>query len=125
MSILGDLSAQTNLLKGHATWNGLKVVITDHALADDGWNFRPSRNRSARIHKKLMKRFGSMSKRVPSSYQMGSTLFIHPAMWEKLLSRVQLTNVPDMTWNKWGGGVPIYGALPLELASSIFDFTAT
>jgi hypothetical protein len=46
--------------------------------------FPPSRHRSARIHKKLIKRFGGIYKRKPAMFIVGDTLVIHPALMPEL-----------------------------------------
>lgn len=63
---------------------GIRIVETTSAVVADGYNFPPSKNRSARIHKKLIKRFGTMVRYVPTSYKMGDVLYVHPAMMREL-----------------------------------------
>ena len=58
---------------------GLNIVFNDLLLKDsDVRNFQFSKNRSKRIHKKLVKRYGSEFRKVPVMYQMGNTVFAHP-----------------------------------------------
>lgn len=62
------------------TFAGLKIVETPMATEPDGYNFKQSTNPSARVTKKLLKRFGSWERRKPAIYQRGDILFCHPAL---------------------------------------------
>lgn len=45
--------------------------------------FPASKHRSARIHKKLVKRFGGEFRREPAIYRAGNTIYAHPAFREE------------------------------------------
>jgi len=63
----------------------MDVIVSDAALKDgDERLFPESRNRSARIRKKLIKRHGGEFRKVPCIYQMGNKLVAHPVMYERL-----------------------------------------
>lgn len=60
---------------------GLKIIYTHEATQPDGFNFPDSKNRSARVWKKLIKRFGSWERRKPCIIRLGDdTLFVHPTL---------------------------------------------
>ena len=64
---------------------GLKLIFTDAATeATNERLFPPSKHRSKRIHKKLVKRFGGEFRKVPAMYKMGNTVYCHPAMKPRL-----------------------------------------
>ena len=67
------------------TFNGLPIIVSSNALQEsDERLFPPSRHRSKRIHKKLVKRFGGEFRKVPAIWQCASGLFVHPTMYEEL-----------------------------------------
>ena len=58
----------------------MKIVFTPHAHKDSEKRLFPaSKNRSARIRKKLIKRYGGEFVRVPAMYQAGDTIIAHPS----------------------------------------------
>lgn len=63
-----------------------KIYVTESAaeIAPGEFNFPPSRHRSKRIHKKLVKRFGSYEKRKPATFQIGDTIYMHPVHWHEM-----------------------------------------
>ncbi len=66
---------------------GLKIVVSQHAVritVSEERLFPASRHRSARIYKKLLKRYGGefKIKITPISYQIGNTLIMHPTIYE-------------------------------------------
>jgi hypothetical protein len=68
---------------------GMKIVVSQHAVritVSEERLFPASRHRSARIHKKLVKRYGGefKVKITPITYVMGNTLFTHPTLYEEL-----------------------------------------
>lgn len=76
---------------------GLKVVVSEAALQDSDIRLFPtSKNRSARIHKKLVKRFGGEFKKVPAIYQMGDTLVAHPAVYHLLRQQIVATRLDTL-----------------------------
>jgi hypothetical protein len=75
------------------TFNGLPIIVTASALKEsDERLFPPSRNRSKRIHKKLVKRFGGEYRKVPAIWQCASGLFVHPTMYEELKQELARRN---------------------------------
>lgn len=72
------------------------TVIQSAYCTQEKWNFRQSRYRSKRLHKKLVKRFGAQRVRVPAMFRMmqaGREVFVaHPelfrAMKEQFAQRV-------------------------------------
>lgn len=64
----------------------MDVIVSDHALKDSDVRLFPeSRHRSARVRKKLIKRFGGEFHKVPCIFQMGGKLVAHPVMYERLV----------------------------------------
>lgn len=68
---------------------GLKVIVSRHAVritVTEERLFPASRHRSARIYKKLLKRYGGefKVKVTPISYQIGNTLVMHPTLHEEM-----------------------------------------
>jgi hypothetical protein len=47
--------------------------------------FPESRHRSARIHKKLCRRWGGEYALEPAVFNLGSVVLVHPAMFERVL----------------------------------------
>jgi hypothetical protein len=66
---------------------GVDLVWSPHAVRTE-WLFPPSKNRSRRIHKKLMKRFGRQTVQHPAVYQVHGTLYAHPSFRDKLEQRI-------------------------------------
>jgi len=64
---------------------GIDLVVSEHALKDsDVRNFPVSRHRSARVHKKLVKRHGGEFRKVGCVYRMGNKMVIHPTLYAEL-----------------------------------------
>jgi hypothetical protein len=57
-----------------------KIVVTEMATEFGGFNFKPSRYRSKRVFKKLLKRYGSMERRVHAIFHdtRTDTFYMHP-----------------------------------------------
>lgn len=70
-------------------YRGMKIVVSEAALEATPEvvrvNFHESRHRSARVLKKLMKRFGRRVeyRMQPCIYRMGSTIIMHPNMYRQ------------------------------------------
>jgi hypothetical protein len=65
--------------------NGLQVIVSEHALEETEVRLFPaSKNRSKRIHKKLVKRHGGEFEKRPCIYRMDGKLVMHPVMWERM-----------------------------------------
>jgi hypothetical protein len=74
---------------------GLDLVWSPHAVSRT-YLFPPSKNRSKRIHKKLMKRFGRQYDQTPAIYQVRGTLYAHPSFKpaiEREFQNVTLDNI--------------------------------
>lgn len=66
-------------------FGGMRVVETLAALTETTERLFPaSRHRSARIRKKLIKRFGGEYRKVPAAFRHGDTLFVHPEIYAEL-----------------------------------------
>lgn len=64
---------------------GAPVIISTDALEEtDERLFSESRHRSARIKKKLIKRFGGEFKKIPCIWKTPKGYIMHPTMWAKL-----------------------------------------
>lgn len=73
-----------------APFNGTRVVEAHYALADSTERtFPESRHRSARIRKKLIKRFGGEFVKVPTMYQVGGVIYAHPVRYRELQAQFQ------------------------------------
>jgi hypothetical protein len=72
----GDLQREDLLVFG-----GIQMIVSEVALKESNVRLFPaSKNRSARIHKKLVKRFGGEFKKVPAIWQIEDRLVVHPAL---------------------------------------------
>jgi hypothetical protein len=66
------------------------IIVSEHALKDsDERLFPESKNRSRRIHKKLVKRFGGVFRKVPCSYQTPQGIIMHPAMYAEFQAEME------------------------------------
>jgi hypothetical protein len=75
----------TNILFARApgTYCGLQIVFTPAALEQTEERLFPaSKNRSKRIHKKLVKRFGGEFRMKPTMwlYRRAGVVYVHPAL---------------------------------------------
>lgn len=62
-------------------FGGIQLIVSPHALKDSDVRLFPeSKNRSKRIHKKLVKRFGGEFKKVPAIWQIEDRLVVHPSL---------------------------------------------
>lgn len=72
-------------------FGGIRLICSEHALKDgDVRLFPESKNRSRRIHKKLVKRFGGEFKKVPAIWMVEDMVIAHPAMFH--LIKQELAN---------------------------------
>ena len=61
---------------------GMNIIVSEHALEDsDQRNFPTSRHRSARVHKKLVKRHGGEFRKVGCAYKIGGKIVMHPNVY--------------------------------------------
>lgn len=76
-----------------------RIVFTANALAEtEERNFPASRNRSKRIYKKLVKRFGGEFRKEPAMWRVGGVIYAHPALKGRINSALDLagvTTAPD------------------------------
>jgi len=64
---------------------GIRITVSEYALeSTDERLFPASQNRSRRIHKKLVKRFGGEFRKVPCIWRMGHDFIAHPTMYARL-----------------------------------------
>lgn len=62
------------------------LIVTPSALAEsEVRTFPVSKNRSKRIHKKLVKRHGGEFKMKPAAFQVGGRIILHPTLYAELL----------------------------------------
>jgi hypothetical protein len=68
------------MMSGLSTIAGMPIYFTDMALEKTSERLFPeSKNRSKRIHKKLVKRFGGEIRMRPAMFQINGVLYCHPA----------------------------------------------
>jgi len=66
---------------------GCRVVVSPMALERTSERLFPvSKHRSARIHKKLVKRFGGEVRMKPAIFVAGQTIYVHPSLHKGLLA---------------------------------------
>lgn len=71
---------------------GMPIIISDRVLQDTTERLFPvSKNRSRRIHKKLVKRFGGEFRKKPAAFRVGDSFVIHPAVYETLKHELSKT----------------------------------
>lgn len=67
------------------SYAGIRIISSPYALKEsDERLFPASKNRSARIRKKLVKRFGGEFRKVPCAFKQGNTLICHPALYAQI-----------------------------------------
>lgn len=71
-------------------FGGVPIISSERVLQKVE-NFKESRNRSKRLHKKLMKAWGFQSKQVPGMIEIGGKLYCHPALVEQMISATRKT----------------------------------
>ena len=66
------------------------IFFTETALEETTERLFPeSKNRSKRIHKKLVKRFGGEFRKRPAIFRIGDKIFAHPAHRARLLRALE------------------------------------
>lgn len=64
---------------------GMNIVVSSHALVEsDERLFPASKHRSARIRKKLIKRFGGEFRKVPAIFKTPYQIIMHPVLYAQL-----------------------------------------
>jgi hypothetical protein len=77
LAYIGHQSGMLSMLAG------IPIISSDRIMQKIE-NFKKSRNRSRRVHKKLMKAWGFQSKQVPGMIQMGDKIYCHPEIIEQM-----------------------------------------
>ena len=68
----------------------IRIFVSGCALKEsDERLFPASKNRSRRIHKKLLKRFGGEFRKVPCIFKTPQGLITHPALHAELKRRIE------------------------------------
>lgn len=87
-------------------FGGIQMIVSEFALKDSNVRLFPeSKNRSARIHKKLVKRFGGEFKKVPAIWQIEDRLVVHPALMHSVRQAIAGSR-KDPTVNDYDVGLP-------------------
>lgn len=61
---------------------GMRITVSEFALKDTNERLFPeSKNRSRRIHKKLLKRFGGEFRKVPCVWRTPQGIIMHPTLY--------------------------------------------
>lgn len=85
-------------------FGGRQFIVSELAVKDtDERLFPESKNRSRRIHKKLVKRFGGVFRKEPCAYQTPQGYIIHPTLYAQLKLR---TDVETRTYDTLFGRNP-------------------
>lgn len=110
--ILGDIKRVEAQLKAHCLPAQPEIIVSDAAMEDsDERLFPASKNRSRRIHKKLVKRFGGEFRKKPAIFKMGNRWIMHPALYRQMQaeSTARLVKAKeDAFWSAYSG-VRIFG----------------
>ena len=97
----------------------LGIVFSDMAKKKDGYYFKPSKHRSNRIHKKLLKRYGSQDKYVPAILKMDGYIYAPTSLRGQLMKECNHNTQTEDAYRRGimsMGGIPVYdGAPPLRL----------
>lgn len=73
------------------TFKGLQIIVSADALSEtDVRTFPESKHRSARIHKKLVKRFGGEFEKEPTAFQTPTSWIMHPVIYQKLKTELAI-----------------------------------
>lgn len=83
---------------------GKPIIVSELAVKDtDERLFPASKNRSRRIHKKLVKRFGGEFRKEPCGYQTPQGFILHPVLYAELKRRsdVETRTYETLGRNPW------------------------
>lgn len=70
-------------------FGSIPIIFSDNALEEtDVRLFPKSRNRSARIHKKLVKRFGGEFRKVPCIFKTPQGFIAHPSLRQQIEAQI-------------------------------------
>ena len=68
---------------------GLPIIVSNMALKETTERLFPaSRHRSRRVHKKLLKRFGSEFRKVPAIWKTPHSIIMHPELYAQMKERI-------------------------------------
>jgi hypothetical protein len=73
---------------GMAMLTGMRITVSTHAVQRDRL-FPESRHRSARIRKKLMKRFGGEFHEKPAAFAHPDGILMHPELYAEVRRRLE------------------------------------
>jgi hypothetical protein len=62
---------------------GIKIIESPLAT-EEVYNFPLSKNRSKRLHKKILKRYGTQTFRRACAYMISGNLYVHPEIIKKM-----------------------------------------
>lgn len=80
----------------------MRVTVSDLALKETTHRLFPeSKNRSARIHKKLVKRHGGEFVKVPCMWKIGDHIIAHPSLYAQLKEAVVPQSTPPGPRRFW------------------------
>jgi hypothetical protein len=75
---------------GPAAFAGMRVISDINCLKDTTERLFPiSCHRSARIHKKLIRRFGGVYRKEPAMVKAGNIIICHPAIYNEVKRQIQ------------------------------------
>lgn len=72
---------------GMAMLAGMRITVSEHAVKHERL-FPESRHRSARIRKKLMKRFGGETRMKPAAFSLPGGILMHPELYAEVRGRL-------------------------------------
>lgn len=110
--LLGDIKRIEAELRAVVLPPQPEIIVSDAAMKDtDERLFPTSKNRSRRIHKKLLKRFGGEFRREPAVFKMGNRWIMHPTLWHqmKVESATRLYKAREESFFRSYSGVRIFG----------------
>lgn len=74
---------------GFSTFGGVRVLCDPNCLAETTERTFPvSRHRSARVRKKLIKRFNGEFRKEPAIFKIGDAFVAHPALYAAVKARL-------------------------------------
>lgn len=87
---IDKLRATMKMLRSVPKLPPANIIVSEHALKDSDQRLFPeSKHRSPRIHKKLVKRFGGVFRKVPCIYHTPQGIIMHPAMYAEFQAEME------------------------------------
>jgi len=80
-------------------FGGIRIIQDRNCTSPGGYYFKPSRHRSRRLQKKLLKKYGSMQKPdIPTAYHVRlqgqqEALMMHPDIYRELVRKADQQDV--------------------------------